>query len=241
MKKKTDIPYQANQKDAVPAMFDNIAPSYDRLNHILTMGIDRIWRKKMISMLQPLQNKEILDVATGTGDLAFAMIKHLPKRVHGIDISEKMIAISLQKMNSSKKSIPFSCSVEDVLKMSAKPNTYDVATISFGIRNFSNPSDSIAKISNVLRSGGKLAVLEFFHSKLAKKNRLFRWYMKSVLPRIGRLLSKHNWAYNYLFHSIECFLSEDEFVQLLEENGFTNCRKKKLLFGMAYIVVGDKK
>ncbi len=219
-------------------MFDDIANDYDKLNHILSLGIDKQWRKKLVRMLIPLENKTVLDIATGTGDLAFAMIRHKPQHIHGIDFSSKMIGLCRKKIEQKKAGQIFSCEHADVMNMPFQEDMFDIASIAFGIRNFGNTEASLTEIHRVLKPGGKLVVLEFFRSRLVKKNRFYRFYMKSIMPKIGKLLSGHPWAYTYLFKSTENFLSETEFADLMINNGFERIRIRKLMFGMAFIIEG---
>jgi demethylmenaquinone methyltransferase / 2-methoxy-6-polyprenyl-1,4-benzoquinol methylase len=227
--------------EKVKEMFDSIAPEYDRLNHILTMGIDRLWRKKLVRMIKPLHNKNILDIATGTGDLAFAMLKEKPAHIQGLDFSGKMVELCNKKIVRKKAEEIFTCIEADVMHMPFNDNTFDVASISFGIRNFGNTSQALTEINRVIKTGGKFVVIDFFRSRLVEKNRLYRFYMKRVLPTIGKIISKHPWAYKYLFSSVEHFLSETEYAQMLQNHGFDNVVTKKLMGGMAFIIVCIKK
>ncbi len=230
----------ADAKD-VQNMFDDIAPDYDRLNHIMTFGIDRIWRRKLVRIIAPLTHKKILDIATGTGDLAFDILKNNPAKIHGIDFSEKMIRICKQKVKKNKLEHSFFCEHADVMKMPFENDSFDIVTIAFGFRNFKNKDKALKEIERVIKPGGSFVVLEFFNSGFVRKNKLFRFYMRKVLPGIGRLISGHPWAYRYLFDSIEKFESEEEFVQLLKNYGFTEFSVKKLMFGMAHIIKCERR
>jgi demethylmenaquinone methyltransferase / 2-methoxy-6-polyprenyl-1,4-benzoquinol methylase len=224
--------------DKIQSMFNDIAPKYDRLNHIMTLGLDRHWRKKLVRMISPLQNKIILDIATGTGDLAFSMIKKHPKFIHGIDLSESMVDHCNQKIQCKKSQDIFRCTHADVLNIPFNNHFFDIASISFGIRNFQNPEAALHEIKRLIKPGGTFVVLEFFRSRLVEKNKLFRFYMKKVIPFAGSLISGHPDAYRYLFQSIEHFLSEQEFADLMEECGFKEIQTKKLFFGTAFIIIG---
>jgi len=245
MKKEKSIAAEEQNKPSDPEkvkeMFDSIAPDYDKLNHILTMGIDRLWRKKLVRMIRPLHNKYILDIATGTGDLAFVMLKEKPAHIQGLDFSEKMVGLCNKKILRKKAEDIFSCIEADVMQMPFNNNTFDVASISFGIRNFGNISQALTEINRVIKPGGKFVVIEFFRSRLVEKNRFYRFYMKGVLPTTGKIISGHPWAYKYLFSSVEHFLSEAEYAQMLQNHGFDNVKTKKLMGGMAYIIACDKK
>lgn len=222
--------------EEIQIMFDEIAVDYDKLNHIMTLGIDRVWRKKLVRMLMPVKKRKILDIATGTGDLAFDIIKKHPAMIHGIDFSEKMIRICQQKIIKHQLEGSFTCEQADVMKMPFENNSFDGATIAFGFRNFDNREQALKEIQRILKPGGVFIVLDFFKSGLVRHNVLYRFYMKKVLPFTGRIISGHPWAYSYLFNSIEQFLSEYEFVKLLEDSGFSNIQIKKLMFGMAHII-----
>jgi demethylmenaquinone methyltransferase/2-methoxy-6-polyprenyl-1,4-benzoquinol methylase len=224
--------------DRIQSMFNEIAPDYDRLNHIMTLGMDRHWRNKLVRMISPLQNKIILDIATGTGDLAFSMIKKQPKFIHGIDFSESMVKLCNQKIQSKKAHKIFRCTHADVVNIPFGDQSIDVASISFGIRNFEDPEAALLEIRRVLKPGGTFVVLEFFRSRLVERNKLFRFYMKQMIPFAGSIISGHPDAYRYLFHSIEHFLSEQEFAGLMKDCGFKEVQTKKLFFGTAFIMIG---
>jgi demethylmenaquinone methyltransferase / 2-methoxy-6-polyprenyl-1,4-benzoquinol methylase len=221
-------------------MFNAIAPEYDKLNHVFTLGIDRLWRKKLIRIVQPLKNKKVLDIATGTGDLAYDLLKKQPEFVQGVDFSEKMVDLCKQKMKRKRMDEHFSCLRADVELLPFSDSSFDVVTIAFGIRNFQNMTGSLNEIYRVLKPQGTLVILEFFHSKFAKRNVLYKFYMKKLMPFIGKYISGHPWAYRYLFESIQRFYSEDEFQILLKNNNFSNVRKIKLAFGIAFIIVCRK-
>ncbi len=231
---------QSNPKH-VEKMFDDIAPVYDKLNHVLTFHIDKIWRKKLVKQIQSFDNQLILDIATGTGDLAFDILKRKKAFIHGIDISEKMVTLCNKKIDKKKVSHLFQCTRADAMHMQFDDLTFHTVTIGFGIRNFEHTENAISEIHRVLKKNGQLLILEFFRSRLVEKNRLYRFYMKRIMPLIGKLISRHPWAYVYLFNSIENFLSENEFITMLDKNGFYDVKKKKLMGGMAFIISAVKR
>jgi demethylmenaquinone methyltransferase / 2-methoxy-6-polyprenyl-1,4-benzoquinol methylase len=223
----------------VEQMFDDIAQDYDRLNHILTLGIDKRWRKKLVRMIMPLSNKKVLDIATGTGDLAFSMLKYKPELIQGVDFSHKMVELCNLKIKKKNAGHIFKCLHGDVMNLPFEKNTFDIACIAFGIRNFEDTGKALTEIRRVLCPGGQLIVLEFFRSKLVEKNRFYRFYMKQIMPKIGKMISGHSWAYNYLFESTENFMSETEFVELLKLKGFEQIQTRNLMRGMAFIIKGN--
>lgn len=226
-------------KTQVKQMFNAIADDYDKLNHILTFNIDKIWRRKLIKLLAAKNYNSVLDIACGTGDLTIEFLKNPACKVVAIDISEQMIEICKTKVSKLKMDKNFECLLADVQQMPFEDSRFDVVSISFGFRNFDDHNQSINEIKRVLKSGGRLVVMEFFKSGLMSRNIFFRFYMQKVMPFLGKIISGHKWAYSYLFSSIEEFLTEDEFIAILKKYGFTNIQKKRLMFGVAYIIIAE--
>jgi len=224
----------ANSRD-VGLMFSDIASEYDRLNGLFTFGIDRLWRKKAVRMIAPERNMKVLDIATGTGDFAFDLLRVQQLEISGIDISERMVEVCNKKIREKQLESSFQCMSADVTQIPFQDNSFDIVTIAFGFRNFADPEISVREIARVLKSGGVFMVLEFFNSKTARNNILFRFYMKRILPFIGRIVSGHPWAYKYLFDSIQKFYSDDDFTKFLKQHHFSEIRKIRLTFGIAHI------
>lgn len=236
--KNTDKKFGAD-KTQVKQMFNSIANDYDKLNHILTFNIDKIWRSKLIKLLAAKSYNSVLDIACGTGDLTIEFLKNTTCKVVAIDISEQMIEICKNKVSKLKMDKNFECLLADVQQMPFEDSSFDVVSISFGFRNFEDHNQSLSEIIRVLKSGGRLVVMEFFKSGLMSRNVFFRFYMQKVMPFLGKIISGHKWAYSYLFSSIEEFLTEDEFITQLKKYGFTNIQKKRLMFGVAYIIIAE--
>jgi demethylmenaquinone methyltransferase/2-methoxy-6-polyprenyl-1,4-benzoquinol methylase len=239
----TVLPYKNShlgKKEQVRVMFNRIAWRYDLLNHLLSFNLDRWWRKKTIEMLWDESPKRILDIATGTGDMAFGLMKLKPDKVTGIDVSEKMIAIGKRK--AAKKG--FSDKVEfmtgDSEKLPFRDESFDAATVGFGVRNFENPIRGLKEIHRVIRKGGKLVILEFSYPDRFPFMQLYRFYTNHLLPKAGKLISGDASAYTYLTDSAREFPSGTDFVDYLSEAGFVNCIFKPLTFGVVTVYCGYK-
>lgn len=241
--KKVVKPYnksKASKKEQVANMFDNIAPQYDFLNHFLSFGIDKIWRRRLVREVGKYQPAQIVDVATGTGDLAIALSKIKPQSIVGIDISTKMIEVGIDKIKSLNLSDTIVLMAGDSENINFDSNTFDAASVAFGVRNFENPRKGLSELYRVLKPGGVLAVLEFAMPTKFPIKQLYKFYFFHVLPFIGRFFSKDNSAYSYLPESVEAFPSGDRFKELLHEAGFTKTRIIPLSFGIANIYIGEK-
>jgi demethylmenaquinone methyltransferase/2-methoxy-6-polyprenyl-1,4-benzoquinol methylase len=230
-----------NKKSQVNAMFDSIAHRYDFLNHFLSFGIDRIWRKKAIYLINHnIKPSQILDVATGTGDLAIAALKLNPVKITGIDISEKMLEIGrikIEKMGLTDKICLFRGDSENIL---FGDNFFDVAMVAFGVRNFANPVIGLSEMHRVIRKGGMIMVLEFSRPSSFPFRDIYKFYFLHILPLIGRSFSKDRNAYRYLPESVMNFPDNEEFIGILAQAGFCNIRQKKLSGGVASIYTGMK-
>lgn len=230
-----------SKKVQIEAMFDNIAPNYDLLNRVLTLGIDTRWRSKAIKELVSHKPLSILDVATGTGDFALEAYKRLtPDKIVGIDISHEMLELGRKKI--SKKSL------QDKIEMikadsEALPfdnDNFDAVTASFGVRNFENLQKGINENYRVLKSGGKIVILEFTKPRAFPFKQLFNIYFRYVLPVIGRVKSKDPAAYKYLYESVQAFPDYDEFLEVMKKAGFKSCSWTSLSFGICAIYQGEK-
>lgn len=237
-------PYNQEQtkKEQVEQMFDNIAPTYDRLNHILSFNIDKLWRRRVVRIIRKSNPDMVMDMATGTGDLAIAMARRI-KDVHilGIDLSEEMLAVARQKIESEGVSDCIEVKKGDAENLTfVDSETMDAATVAFGVRNFENLEKGLTEIYRTLRTGGKLIVLEFS----IPRNPLVRWvyaqYSHRLLPRIGAMLSKDRQAYDYLPDSVEEFPSPERFAEILRGIGFSDIKARSQSFGIAHIYEATK-
>lgn len=227
-------------KVKISSMFNDIAPKYDFLNHFLSLGIDKRWRRKVIKLLSKKQYDKIIDVATGTGDLAVDLFKLKPNKIIGIDIAEKMVEIGNQKIQKKKLTEFIELKTGDSLEISYDDNTFDVATCSFGVRNFEDLNKGLTEIHRVLKIGGKIAILEFSNPKNKIIGFIYRFYFNNILPFFGRLFSKNNFAYKYLPQSVVVFPNREEFTKILDKVGFKKTSYKNLTSGIACIYIGVK-
>jgi demethylmenaquinone methyltransferase/2-methoxy-6-polyprenyl-1,4-benzoquinol methylase len=237
------VPYQQDQsgkKQQVARMFDNISRRYDFLNHFLSMGIDKRWRKKAIEMLRPLAPKVMLDVATGTGDFAIQALTLEPQKVIGIDISEGMLEVGKKKIERLKLSSVIQLQKGDSENLAFAENKFDAVTVAFGVRNFEDLERGLREIHRVLRQGGMLIVLEFSRPRKAPFRQIYNFYFKGILPKIGRLISKDKSAYTYLPASVEAFPDGAAFEAILKKVGFKNTSCKPLTFGISSIYSAEK-
>jgi demethylmenaquinone methyltransferase/2-methoxy-6-polyprenyl-1,4-benzoquinol methylase len=228
----------AKEPARISGMFDAIAGRYDFLNHLLSAGLDRRWRRAAVAALQLSGREVVLDLCTGTADLALAAVTghRRAKRVIGIDFSAAMLQVGADKVRQA----PVSLIRGDAMRIPLGDATIDAATIGFGIRNVQAPAAACREIARVLRPGGMLVILEFSLPRLAALRRFYLWYFRNVLPRIGRLVSKHPSAYTYLPASVEAFPTPDAFTQQLRDAGFGTVRAVSLTFGVVYLFVAVK-
>jgi demethylmenaquinone methyltransferase / 2-methoxy-6-polyprenyl-1,4-benzoquinol methylase len=231
---------EGGKKEQVASMFDSISPRYDLLNRVLSLGIDTIWRKKAINMLRADKPERILDVATGTADLAIAALRIKPKQVIGVDISAGMLAMGDEKLRRKKLEDRIKLVLGDSEGLPFEENSFDAATVAFGVRNFEHLLDGLKDINRVLRPGAKLVVLEFSRPDKFPVKQLYHFYFRFILPVVGRLVSKDNAAYTYLPASVQVFPEGKAFLSYLEQAGFVNNREKRLTFGICSIYVGQK-
>lgn len=239
---KTEVkPYskEGSKREQVEQMFDSISHRYDFLNHFLSLGVDHLWRKKAIARLKDLQPKRILDVATGTGDLAIAALKLNPEEIVGVDLSENMLSVGRTKM--SKKGIKNITMVQgDSENLPFEDNAFDAITVGFGVRNYENLEKGLTEMKRVLRPGGKLVVLEFSKPSTFPIKQLFTFYSKYILPIWGKLFSGSTEAYVYLPESVKHFPEGTDFLTILEQCGYKNTDFKRLSFGISSIYEGTK-
>ncbi len=237
------VPYKektTGKKEQVAEMFNSISGKYDFLNHFLSLGIDILWRKKAVKLLEKDQPKTLLDIATGTGDFAIEALKLQPEKVIGVDISEGMLEVGREKLKKKKLDHIIDLQLGDSEKLLFDNNIFDAVIVSFGVRNFENLEMGLADMYRVLKPGGKTVILEFSKpTKFPFKN-IYNFYFKSILPKIGRLVSKDQAAYTYLPESVQAFPDGSGFLSVLNKVGFKNTRCKPLTFGISSIYIGEK-
>jgi demethylmenaquinone methyltransferase/2-methoxy-6-polyprenyl-1,4-benzoquinol methylase len=233
--------YKSENKPDVKSMFNSIAWRYDFLNHFLSFSIDRLWRKRAIRIISGHKpNSDILDVATGTADLAIAASKIRNSKIMGIDISENMLEIGKKKIKKMGLSERIELSIGDSEDIPFDDQSFDVVMIGFGIRNFSYPLKGLAEIKRVLRPGGFIMVLEFSKPEGFPFRSVYNLYFRKILPFFGRMVSKNSSAYNYLPDSVMKFPDNERFLQLLKQTGFIKTNQIKLTGGVASIYSGIK-
>ncbi len=228
------------KKEYVRNMFNSIAKRYDFLNHFLSMNIDYLWRKKVISILKPYQLQNILDVATGTADLAIQASILNPKQIIGIDISEEMLKVGQKKLNNKNKDCIIQLINADAENMPFENDSFDACTVAFGVRNFENLRQGLSEMHRVLKANGKVIILEFSKPTQFPVKQLYRFYFKRILPFAGKIISKNDNAYMYLPESVSKFPDREDFILLLKEVGFKELSTQKLTFGIASIYFGVK-
>ena len=229
-----------SKKEEVAEMFNNISKRYDFLNHFLSLGIDKIWRKKAIAELKELNPSRILDIATGTGDFALAALKINPKEVVGIDISEGMLAVGKEKMIAKKVDNIISMQLGDSENLPFEDNYFDGLTVGFGVRNFENLEKGLAEMLRVIRPEGKAIILEFSKPKKFPVKQVFGFYSKYFIPFFGKNISKDEKAYAYLPESVEAFPEGENFKAILTKVGYKNVSSKLVSGGIATIYIGRK-
>ncbi len=237
-------PYKDNtsgKKEQVAQMFNNIARRYDFLNHFLSLGIDKIWRRKAIGYLKDVKpNPVILDVATGTGDFAVAALKLSPQKIVGIDISQEMLYVGIEKIRKRNLEHIIQLKKGDSENLEFDDKTFDGIIVAFGVRNFENLNQGLSEMFRVLKTDGKAVILEFSRPGVFPVKQIYNFYFRQVLPFIGKLVSKDNAAYTYLPESVNQFPEREYFIQELEKAGFKDCIFKPLSFGIASIYVAKK-
>lgn len=234
--KKTD----ATKKEQVAEMFDNIAHKYDFLNHILSMGIDILWRKKAIRLLKPYQPTQMLDIATGTGDFALEALALNPDKIIGADISRDMLAVGVEKIKKKGLQDKISFQYGDSENLPFETDTFDAITVSFGVRNFEDLEKGLSDMRRVLKPKGAVAIIEFSKPQQFPIKQLYGFYFKNILPGIGKLISKDARAYTYLPESVDAFPYGDAFVKIMDKVGYTNIKAYPLTFGIASIYLAEK-
>jgi demethylmenaquinone methyltransferase/2-methoxy-6-polyprenyl-1,4-benzoquinol methylase len=244
MEAKTRVtPYNSEEgkKAQVERMFDNIAPRYDFLNRLLSVGIDVQWRKRAISYLKDSNPKEILDVATGTADVAIMMAKILqPKSIIGIDIAKQMLDYGRVKIKDRDLEGMIQLETGDSENLRFADNTFDAVTVAFGVRNFENLEQGLSEMHRVLRPGGRAVILEFSRPRIFPIKQLYNAYFKYVLPMIGRFTSQDPKAYSYLYESAMAFPDGDDFLNILTHTGYTSPQCERLTLGICSVYTAVK-
>ncbi|SKC44944.1 bifunctional demethylmenaquinone methyltransferase/2-methoxy-6-polyprenyl-1,4-benzoquinol methylase UbiE [Ohtaekwangia koreensis] len=237
------VPYKeekSGKKEQVAKMFDNISHRYDFLNHFLSLGIDKGWRKKAIQYLKPFQPKQLLDVATGTGDFAIQALALNPEKIIGIDISAGMLEVGKRKIVDRHVSDRIELMLGDSENLPFEDGRFDAVTVAFGVRNFENLERGLREINRVLKPNGQLVVLEFSKPQKFPFRQVYNFYFKFVLPKIGRAISSDKAAYTYLPESVEAFPDGEKFLHILNIVGFKHAKCRTLTFGISSIYTGTK-
>ena len=242
MEQKVVTPYSndSSKKEQVAEMFDNISHKYDFLNHFLSMGIDKLWRKKAIKMLKAKQPKKIIDIATGTGDFAIAALKINPEKVVGVDISKGMVEAGIKKIKKRNLDKIINLTIGDSENLPFETDSFDALTVGFGVRNFENLEKGLGEMLRVIKPNGQAAILEFSKPKKFPVKHLFGFYSKRVMPTVGKMISKDSRAYTYLPESVEAFPEGQNFIDIMEKVGYKNITTKKCSGGIATIYLGEK-
>ncbi len=235
---KNVTPYKDSdktKKEQVAEMFDNISEKYDFLNHLLSMGIDKLWRKKAIKIIGKKQPKTILDIATGTGDFAIEALKLNPSKIVGVDISKGMLAKGKIKIKKLKAEDIITLEYGDSENLPFEDDSFDAITVGFGVRNFENLEKGLGEMLRVVKPNGTVAVLEFSKPKRFPVKQGFNFYSKYILPKIGNTVSKDSSAYTYLPESVEAFPEGDDFVDILSKVGYKDIQQNLVSGGIATI------
>jgi demethylmenaquinone methyltransferase/2-methoxy-6-polyprenyl-1,4-benzoquinol methylase len=229
------------KKAQVEQMFDNISGNYDFLNHTLSMNIDKAWRKKTVKEIRQINPSTILDVATGTGDLAIALAKGTEaKEIIGLDLSQGMLDVGIGKIAKLQLDQRIKMVKGDSEGLPFEDNHFDAITVAFGVRNFENLEQGLSEILRVLKPGGKVGILEFSQPEKTPYKQGYNFYFKNILPVLGKLISKDNSAYTYLPNSVGAFPYGEKFVSILNKVGFSKGKCQELTFGIASLYTATK-
>lgn len=230
----------ASKKEEVAEMFNNISKRYDFLNHFLSLGIDKIWRKKAIRVLSEVKPKKILDIATGTGDFAIAALKLNPEQVVGVDISQGMLDVGKVKMKKKGYDHIISMQLGDSEELPFESDHFDGLTVGFGVRNYQNLEKGLGDMLRVLRPEGKAVILEFSKPKKFPIKQLFGFYSKYMIPFFGKFISKDKRAYEYLPESVAAFPEGQDFIEIMKKVGYKDIKSQLVSGGIATIYSGIK-
>ena len=226
----------------IAKMFDRISPKYDRLNHLLSFNIDKTWRRKTAKAVAKSQPETILDLATGTSDLAIALAKYNPQAyIIGVDFSEKMLAIGKEKVKKQGLENQIDLQLGDAAALPFEDQSFDAVTVAFGVRNFEDLQQGLSEICRVLKPNGQVFILEFSMPEKFPIKQAYQLYFKHILPKIGKQVSKDAWAYSYLPESVERFPKPATFLQTLNGNGLHEATARSLTWGIATLYTAHKK
>jgi len=228
------------QKEKVQAMFNEISGKYDFLNHFLSFGIDRFWRKRLVKEILLSKPAYVLDLATGTADLAIELHRKGKTRITGVDISEEMMALGREKIARAGLSHVIDLKYGDAEDLSFPDENFDAAMIAFGVRNFEHLEKGLSEMKRVLRKGSKVMILEFSHPQSFPVKQFYRIYSRFIIPLMGRIISSHPSAYNYLPETVAAFPSGNRFLNIMMQTGFKECRLINLSGGIASIYIGTR-
>ena len=233
----------SKEPERIAGMFDAIAHRYDRLNHLLSAGMDRRWRRRAIRELRLTGSERLLDVCTGTGDLAIEAATHRAGSagtVVGLDFAGEMLRIGRGKISAAGLQKRVVLARADAMRLPIPDRSFEAATIAFGIRNVADPLAGCRELHRILSPGGRAAILEFGMPTMPVVSGVYAWYFRAVLPRVGRLISRHSDAYEYLPASVSSFPSGEGFVNILREAGFSKVRSVPLVFGAVYLYIAER-
>lgn len=232
---------QTSKRERVKAMFNDIAPTYDRLNHILSMSIDRLWRRRVVRIVRRLGAQRILDMATGTGDLAIAMARYIDNAtICGADLSPEMLAVAKRKVEQQGLDERITLTECDAEHIDMASESVDAVTVAFGVRNFENIEACLAELRRVIKPEGHLVILEFSNPNNRLIGAIYRLYSHRILPFIGGLISHNRGAYEYLPASVDTFPTPKEFIAILERCGFNEIKARSQSLGIAQIYVAKR-
>ncbi len=235
-----EVNIDKGKKENVRNMFNNIAGNYDFLNHFLSMNIDHLWRRKVVKILSKHKHDTILDVATGTADLAIAACKLNPTSIIGIDISEEMLKVGDEKLIKKNKNNIIKLQKADSENLPFANDTFDACMVAFGVRNFEDLNKGLKEMHRVIKPEGLVCILEFSKPKSFPVKQIYGFYFKNILPVLGKMISKDNFAYTYLPDSVSKFPEGNDFVATLGKIGFKDVKRVPLTFGIATIYHGIK-
>ncbi len=228
------------KKERVRTMFNDIAPKYDLLNHVLSMGIDIQWRKKVRRLLATIHPEKILDIATGTGDLAIELAKLKPREIIGADIAVDMLKIGEEKVKAKKLDNIIEMEPGDSESLRYDDNYFDAVTVAFGVRNYENLLKGLKEMNRVMRPGGLVAILEFSKPHGFPFRNIYNFYFKNILPGVGRMVSKNDEAYTYLPDSVQKFPENKDFMEVMAQAGYQHIKQQRLTFGIATLYSATK-
>ena len=237
------VPYKEDssaKKQQVAKMFISISDRYDFLNHFLSLGIDILWRRKAISLLKEIQPKVILDVATGTGDFSIEALRLKPQKIIGVDISEGMLDVGRRKMREKKIDHIIQLQSGDSENIPFADNFFDAVIVAFGVRNFENLERGLSEMLRVAKPGGKVVILEFSRPSKFPMKQLYNVYFTTILPLIGRWISRDQAAYRYLPESVQAFPDGNDLIKILSDVGYKNPQCNPLTFGISSLYWGTK-